>query len=100
MQSDGIRAGEKPACTLEIGPSRTDCHAEGRGFESHQPLRKARSVSGLFRCLLSLERLTSRVTGWVTERTGRTRVPTRDLARRDAPACCASLRDPRSLQTW
>src|SRR6476619_4254523 len=32
--------------------------------------------------------------------TDRTRVPTRDLASRDAPASCASLREPCSRQTW
>jgi hypothetical protein len=41
MQSDGIRSGEKPAPTLRMGTSRTDCHAEGRGFESYQPLRRS-----------------------------------------------------------
>src|SRR4051812_25798888 len=57
MQSDGIRAAEKPACTLEIGSSRTDCHAEGRGFESHQPLRINPLAERLFRFVSSLVRL-------------------------------------------
>jgi hypothetical protein len=37
MQSDGIRLDEKPAFMLDIEPD-VPIAAEGRGFESHQPL--------------------------------------------------------------
>jgi hypothetical protein len=30
---------------LEIGLGRIDCHAEGRGFESHQPLSKRLQIA-------------------------------------------------------
>src|SRR5215216_634227 len=39
---------------LEIRGPRTDCHAEGRGFESHQPLR----ISPLAERVVSLSPLT------------------------------------------
>jgi hypothetical protein len=48
MQSDRIWPGEKPALTLKIGTSRTACHAEGRGFESDQPLWINPATRGVF----------------------------------------------------
>jgi hypothetical protein len=57
MQSDGIRSHEKPASTLGIGTSRTDCHAEGRGFESHQPLRISPLAERVFSFLGLVETL-------------------------------------------
>jgi hypothetical protein len=48
MQSDAIRVSAKAAWTHEIGPSRTDCHAEGRGFKSHQPLLEKACNSAAF----------------------------------------------------
>jgi hypothetical protein len=40
MQFDGIRQTANPHKQREIQDLATDCHAEGRGFESHQPLRE------------------------------------------------------------
>ena len=43
------------------GTIRSACHAEGRGFESHQPLRKRPAFAGLFRGRSRLVRLRRRV---------------------------------------
>src|SRR4051812_48105143 len=40
MQSDVIRETANPHRQGESSTGATDCHAEGRGFESHQPLSK------------------------------------------------------------
>jgi hypothetical protein len=44
----------------QVPPSRSACHAEGRGFESHQPLRKRPAFAGLFRVRSWIVRLRSR----------------------------------------
>jgi hypothetical protein len=47
---------------LAIGvASRSACHAEGRGFESHQPLLRRSAFAGLFRVCSRLVRLRPRV---------------------------------------
>src|SRR4051812_44039876 len=48
MHPMALRSGEKPAWVRETWPSRTACHAEGRGFKSHQPLRKGPLVERAF----------------------------------------------------
>jgi hypothetical protein len=57
-----------------VGPG-SACHAEGRGFESLQPLRKRPAFAGLFRVISWVVRLPS----WGTE-SALARVPYRDSA--------------------
>ena len=66
--SHGTRAPE--AATLQavcdqVPSLRSACHAEGRGFESHQPLSKRPASAGLFRGSSRLVRLCRRVPQWV-----------------------------------